>query len=101
MRECANCHTQSEDHILACPQCQSDLTTNSTIARAYQELMASPRVSAMYIVAPPYACPVCRGGQGTYYKSNPENIPLLPHEGCSCPQGCICRYEGLMAEVGP
>lgn len=100
MRECANCHTITEDHVLVCPQCQSDLVIDSVSARALGDLMASPRVSAIYIAAPSYACPVCRDTQGTYYK-NSGQIPVLPHEGCSCPHGCVCHYEPLMFEVGP
>ena len=100
MRECANCHTHVEDHVLVCPQCQSDLVTNSVAAKALEKLMASPRVTAIYIASPTYACPVCRSSQGTYYK-NAGTIPTLPHEGCSCPHGCLCSYEPLVAEVGP
>jgi hypothetical protein len=100
MRECANCHTQTEDHIVTCPTCHFDLNTDSVTARALQHLMASPRVSGIYIVSPTFACPVCRGLQGTYYK-NSENIPTLPHEGCSCPNGCVCQFEPLSFEVGP
>jgi RNA polymerase subunit RPABC4/transcription elongation factor Spt4 len=100
MRECANCHSHVEDHVLMCPQCKSDLTIDSMSARALDNLMASPRVSGIYLAAPTFACPVCRNSQGTFEK-NLEAVPALPHDGCSCPNGCVCRYEPLSFEVGP
>lgn len=100
MRECVMCHTQSEDTTLTCPQCGADLSVDSVTARALQQLRASPRVSHVYVVAPTYACPVCRDFQGTFPKDSPL-VPVLPHEGCSCPRGCVCRYEPLVVEVGP
>ena len=100
MRECANCHTKSEDHVLTCPNCGADLRVDSVTARALKDILASPRANAVFVVAPAHACPTCRRAQGTYYK-NAGNIPALPHEGCSCPNGCTCRYEPLVVEVGP
>jgi hypothetical protein len=100
MRECAVCHTQSEDTTLACPKCGADLTTDSVTARALKQIQASPRASHVFVVAPAHACPACRDTQGTYPK-NSTRIPILPHEGCSCSRGCVCRYEPLVVEVGP
>ncbi len=100
MRECAVCHTQTEDHVTICPNCHADLTADSVTARALRQIMKSPRASAVYVVAPPGACPACRSTQGTYAKQS-GRVPLLPHEGCSCPNGCLCRYEPLVVEVGP
>ncbi|MBN1313700.1 MAG: hypothetical protein JXB30_20015 [Anaerolineae bacterium] len=62
--------------------------------------MKNPRAQAVYVVARAGACPVCRRAQGTYYKDS-GSIPRLPIEGCSCPDGCTCRYEPLLTEVGP
>jgi RNA polymerase subunit RPABC4/transcription elongation factor Spt4 len=101
MRECAVCHTVSEDHIVECPQCGADLTTDSVRARALAQIMSSPRANAVFVVAPSHACPVCRATQGTFPKDGSVPIPVLPHEGCSCVTGCICRYEPLVVEVGP
>ncbi len=100
MRECAVCHTQSEDTVLICPRCGADLITDSVTARALQSIRRSPRTSHVFVAAPTHACPVCRDAQGTYPKDSPT-VPILPHEGCSCPRGCMCRYEPLVVEVGP
>ncbi len=100
MRECAICHTQAEDHVVTCPKCGADLRVDSVLARALQAIKASPRSSHVFIVAPAHACPVCRDGQGTFPKDS-QAVPELPHVGCSCPNGCTCRYEPLVIEVGP
>jgi hypothetical protein len=100
MRECAVCHAQSEDTEATCSQCGANLDVDSATARALRQIKASPRASHVYVVAPTYACPVCRDFQGTFPKNSPL-VPDLPHEGCSCPRGCVCRYEPLVIEVGP
>jgi len=100
MRECANCHAKSEDHVLICPKCGADLRVDSVTARSLREILASPRVTAVFVVAPAHACPACRRAQGTFSKDS-SRIPELPIEGCSCPGGCTCRYEPLVTEPGP
>lgn len=100
MRECALCHMTTEDHVLVCPGCEADLTVDSVRARALKSILESPRANAVYVVAPAHACPACRKVQGTYAKDSGK-IPELPTEGCSCPNGCTCRYEPLVIEVGP
>ncbi len=100
MRECAICHTKSEDHVVVCPKCRADLKKDSISARALQSILASPRATAVYVVAPDHACPACRRAQGTFAKDS-NRIPEIPIEGCSCPNGCTCRYEPLVVEVGP
>ena len=100
MRECAVCNTKTDDHILVCPACGADLTAESVRAKALASILESPRSSHVFVVAPDHACPVCRDSQGTYPKDS-NQLPSLPHEGCSCPNGCQCRYEPLVVEVGP
>jgi hypothetical protein len=100
MRECAICHTQTDDHVVVCPKCGADLTVDSIVARALKSIMSNPRTQAVYVVAADYACPICRRAQGTYPKKSGA-VPRLPLEGCSCPDGCTCRYEPLVIEVGP
>ena len=99
MRECALCHTQTEDHIAICPNCGADLKVDSVRAHSLKHIMESPRATHVFIVANAKACPACRNIQGTYVKTGP--IPALPVEGCSCVNGCTCQYEPLMVEVGP
>ena len=100
MRECAVCSSESEDHVQTCPVCGADLNVDSVRARALKHIRESPRSSHVYVAAPAYACPICQNGQGTWDKDS-EQVPSLPHEGCSCPHGCVCRYEPLVVEVGP
>jgi len=100
MRQCAVCLTQSEDHVTECPNCSANLLTDSVRSRALMTILDSPRASGVYIVARAHACPACRTAQGTYPR-DPRMIPILPIEGCSCPDGCTCRYEPLVVEVGP
>lgn len=100
MRECAICSTSTDDNVTTCPNCGADLTVDSVRAHALRSIRESPRASHVYVVAPAHACPVCRARQGSFPKFS-EDLPELPHEGCSCPSGCMCRYEPLVVEVGP
>jgi RNA polymerase subunit RPABC4/transcription elongation factor Spt4 len=100
MHECAVCHMHSNDDLTVCPRCGTNLVTDSVRARALKQIQESPRASAVFVVAPAHACPTCRSSQGTYPKDSAQ-IPALPHEGCSCADGCVCRYEPLVVEVGP
>jgi len=98
MRQCAVCYTQADDHVRICPTCGADLGMDSVLARALQAILQNPRATMVYIAAPEEACPACRAAQGTYEK---DAAPILPIEGCSCPHGCMLRYEPYMFEVGP
>ncbi len=100
MRECANCYTKADDHIRLCPNCGADLQIDSVTARSLKSIMRNPRAQAVYVVAADHACPVCRRAQGTYDKKS-GTVPQLPIEGCSGADGCTCRYEPLVIEVGP
>lgn len=100
MRECAVCHTKTDDHVVVCPQCGADLKVDSVVARALKSILSNPRAQSVYVVAPAHACPACRRAQGTYDKTS-AGLPQLPIGGCSCPDGCTCRYEPLVIEVGP
>ena len=100
MRECATCHTKSEDQVIRCTKCGTDLRIDSITAQALRSILASPRATGVYVVARDRACPACRRAQGTFAK-NSGQVPPIPILGCSCPGGCSCRYEPLVVEVGP
>lgn len=68
--------------------------------RELEQIRKSPRVTGVVIVAPDRVCPVARQIQGTYPKDS-DDLPVLPYEGCSNPDGCTCRYEPFVHEVGP
>lgn len=65
-----------------------------------EAIRKSPRANAVFVAAPDAECTTARFIQGTYAQDS-ENLPELPYEGCSRADGCICRYEPLVVEVGP
>jgi hypothetical protein len=44
------------------------------------------------------ACPVCQAMEGVYAF---DDVPELPHEGCSHPLGCRCFYAPVLDRFGP
>ncbi|HEX6385038.1 MAG TPA: hypothetical protein VF177_10240 [Anaerolineae bacterium] len=50
------------------------------------------------ILASHDSCPVCKALEGAYEF---DNVPALPHEGCSHPQGCRCHYAPVLDRFGP
>lgn len=100
MRQCALCQMITDDETTTCPSCGADLLKDSVRAHALKSIIESPRVGYVSVVAPDPACPVCHKHTGSFEKTSPD-LPVLPHVGCSCPNGCLCRYEPLLLEVGP
>ncbi|RMH00368.1 MAG: hypothetical protein D6706_04020 [Chloroflexi bacterium] len=43
-------------------------------------------------------CPVCRAVSGAY---DFDDVPELPIEGCSHPDGCRCTYAPVLDRFGP
>jgi len=43
-------------------------------------------------------CPYCEAMEGTY---SFEDVPELPHEECSHPEGCRCFYAPVLDFFGP
>lgn len=98
MQTCSKCHTQSPDEVTHCPNCHADLSEWSTTAVALRKYQANPRVSRIYIVVSKDSCPACRAVEGAYDKFD---VPKLPVEGCSHPNGCRCFYEPFLTEIFP
>ena len=44
------------------------------------------------------SCPYCKAMEGAY---SFEEVPLLPHEECSHPDGCRCFYAPILDRFGP
>ena len=61
------------------------------------QLRANPRVELVR-VAGPQDCSTAQTVQGVYSKLE---VPLLPVEGCSRPDGCICTYEPVLNDIYP
>ena len=43
-------------------------------------------------------CPYCQAMEGVYEF---DNVPQLPHEGCSHADGCRCFYAPVLDYFGP
>ncbi|MCL4261605.1 MAG: hypothetical protein KJ069_00245 [Anaerolineae bacterium] len=50
------------------------------------------------ILVPADACPVCRAIEGAY---DFEDVPEIPPEGCSCPNGSNAFYAPVLDRYGP
>jgi hypothetical protein len=71
---------------------------DSTPAMALKNLQENPRVRDIRLVVSADCCPVCAAHEGTYEK---DNVPDVPIEGCSHPNGCRCFYEPMLKELYP
>ncbi len=98
MQTCSLCNATSPDSASHCVKCNADLAVNSTTAKALEKLRANPRVRDIRLVVSRDACPVCAAHEGTYAK---DEVPRLPIEGCSHPEGCRCFYEPMLSEIFP
>lgn len=83
MRTCATCNTLTSDSTTYCLTCGGDLNKFSLTAVALKSFRANPGVSAGRITVAADACSYCAEQLGTYPK---EQVPPLPHSGCSHPQ---------------
>ncbi len=98
MQTCSKCNTQNNDDALLCSHCQSDLRIYSELAVALAKYQENPRVSKIVVVVSQDACPACHQVQGTYEK---DQVPALPHRGCSHHRGCRCHYQPVLSEIYP
>ena len=98
MQTCSQCYTLSPDTEKVCSNCQADLREVSTTAVALKRIIANSRAVAVRLAVPEDACPACRAQEGTYPK---DQVPVLPVEGCSEPNGCLGFYEPILDEIYP
>ena len=98
MQTCSLCNAQSPDSAEFCVECHADLRIYSTANIALKKFIENPRVKYIRLVVAEDACPICAAHQGTYPK---DEVPKLPIEGCSSPNGCRCFYEPLIEELFP
>ncbi|BAJ63449.1 zinc ribbon domain-containing protein [Anaerolinea thermophila] len=98
MQTCSRCKTVVSDEVVVCPTCQADLRKESTTAIALRQMQENPRVYAIHVAVSADACPACMAVEGTYLK---DQVPTLPVEGCSNPNGCKCTYQPLLTEIFP
>ena len=98
MQICSKCNTNTSDENRYCPNCQADLQVFSVSSISLKKLRENPRVKAITVSVAYTACPACKAVQGTYKK---EEVPALPVQGCSEPQGCTCSYQPVLSEIYP
>lgn len=65
---------------------------------ALERIIANGIATRVRILASSDSCPVCRAYEGAY---DFDDVPVLPLEGCSHPQGCRCHYEPVLDLHGP
>jgi hypothetical protein len=98
LQTCSHCFTQSPDSALVCPSCQADLRDFSVSALTLKKFQANPRVSLVRIAVAEDACSSCQSSRRTYPK---DQVPALPHEGCSHEHGCRCTYQPVLNQMYP
>ena len=67
-------------------------------AKAALEKIKNGLATKVRILAPANACPVCTAQEGVY---NFDEVPKLPHEGCTCVPECTCMYAPVLDQFGP
>jgi len=98
VQTCSQCHTQSPDSVHECPTCHADLRQSSNTAVALRKFQDNPRVKSIRIQVAHDCCPACQQMMGVYSK---DDVPQLPVEACSHPQGCRCFYTPILEEIYP
>jgi hypothetical protein len=96
MQTCSRCNASSPDDALVCVNCHSDLGQFSITAVALKEMQANPRVRSVRISVAGDACSYCYEQMKTYPK---DQVPRLPHAGCSHTNGCRCFYEPVLDDT--
>jgi hypothetical protein len=96
MQTCSKCNATSPDNAQTCFNCQADLGLFSATAVALKRLQENPRVRAIRVTVANDACSYCYELMNTYLK---DQVPHLPHAGCSQANGCRCFYEPVLEEA--
>jgi hypothetical protein len=96
VQTCSKCNASSPDTAAVCVNCNADLREFSATAVALKHLQANPRVRAIRVTVANDACPHCYELLRTYKN---DEVPVLPHPGCSHENGCRCFYEPVLEET--
>lgn len=96
MQTCSKCNASSPDKALTCVNCNADLSEFSATAGALKRMLANPRIRGIRVTVAHDACPHCYELLKTFPKND---VPHLPHEGCSHENGCRCFYEPVLDET--
>jgi hypothetical protein len=96
MQTCSKCNATSPDDALTCVSCNANLSEFSATSIALKRMQANPRIKAIRVSVADDACPHCYELLKTYSKNE---VPALPHHGCSHENGCRCFYEPVLEET--
>ena len=96
MQTCSKCNAASPDNAITCVNCHAELDEYSATAVALKRLQANPRVRSVRVTVANDACSHCYELMKTYPK---DQVPHLPHQGCSHENGCRCFYEPVLEET--
>ena len=96
MQTCSKCNATSPDDALTCVSCNANLSEFSATSVALKRMQANPRIRAIRVSVADDACPHCYELLKTYSKNE---VPHLPHQGCSHENGCRCFYEPVLEET--
>jgi len=96
VQTCSKCNASSPDTVTLCSSCGADLREYSLLVQSLKNLLENPRVKSIRVSVSHDACPFCYALMNTYTK---DEVPLLPHTGCSHELGCRCFYEPVLAET--
>ena len=75
----------------------ADVTKRAAQQKALEQIK-NGLATKVRIMANRDCCPTCRAAAGAY---DFDEVPELPHEGCSHPDGCRCFYEPVLDRFGP
>ena len=98
MQTCSLCNASSPDQAIHCKNCQADLSQHSTTVYALKRFHEHPRVKAVTVASSYNACSYCYEQLGTYPV---DEVPPLPHKGCSHTNGCRCFYIPVLNDIYP
>ena len=96
MQTCSKCNATSPDNALTCINCHAELSEFSTTSVSLKRLQENPRVRLIRVTVSYDSCPHCYELMKTYPK---DQVPHLPHEGCSHENGCRCFYEPVLEDT--
>lgn len=96
MQTCSQCNASSPDEARTCINCNANLSELSATAVALKHLQENPRVRAIRVTVAEDACSHCYELLKTYPKNE---VPNLPHGGCSHENGCRCFYEPVLEDT--
>lgn len=98
MQTCSLCNVSTPDQASHCKNCQAELSVHSTTAYALKRFSENPRVKAVTLASSYNACSYCYEQLGTY---EVDDVPPLPHKGCSHEYGCRCFYIPVFNDIYP